>query len=592
MEPQDVTRFRDHLKGVWSAAHARWMNEVDPWLWGKPNIWAAGSQRSVYVPSTARNIVEHASDTQLVWEPKFHRRPTGDGRDKEVAADAVEAGLFSVFFDAMLREPTLAFKDAGKYMGSYGYAVIEGPLMEFEDRPEKPVKSKGMTAEEFKWAEVDYKNSLHSWNPIRIRAPHPTQVLLDPSERQPHQAIKSNWQAVRRLRALVTSVRDRTRKAEFVISEQDLNRLLPEGLNPWQTVEAIELWENDEHQLVYLNQSLFVEKNRWGFVPYNHGFAGFGLQRSGDTANDPRWLAQGLLDPIMSGLKTQAQAMSAKQNALIERSYLRMMTVGDASELAQQLGQEDAILEGNEQEISYLRYPELERALFQIGNEINEDIEMGTFSRSVAGMRQQGVSTVGQQAILSTAATRKFANTNKQLNMMATVVGMNILRLVDRYGEPIELGNARLDPKMIDHDYNVVAEFQTLDPILQLQEREVGMREVQMELKSHESYRENDLRVANESLEFKRLAKEKVRNMPEYIEALAREIAKEDGMLEMVESIRAEAMEAAQAPAGPPGGTPQISDQAGGGAPRALRQALTPDTLNPPRSPLPPSPLT
>jgi hypothetical protein len=180
--------------------------------------------------------------------------------------------------------------------------------------------------------------------------------------------------------------------------------------------------------------------------------------------------------------------------------------------------------------------------------------------------------------------------------MMATVVAQNILRLVDRYGEAIRVGDEVLDPKTINHDYNILAEFQTLDPILQLQEREVGMREVQMNIKSRESYRENDLRIANESLEFKRLTKEKVREMPEYIQALSREVAKEDGMLEMIEELRnPESPEGGMPPGmGAPPGTngrqPEISAQAGGGATRALRQALTPDTANPPRTPLPPEP--
>lgn len=588
MEPEDIIRYREHLKGVWSQTHTHWDKVIDPWIWGSPNIWGPGSQRSTYIPSTARNIIEHASDTQLVWEPKLHRRPVGRGRQHEKDADDVEAGLFAVFLDAMLREPSMAFKDAGKFMSAYGYAVIEGPMIDFEDRPVEPKKTRGMSQEEFEWARIDYQNSLRSWNPIRIRAPHPGHILLDPCDRQPKQGIRYDRRYIKDIRKMVEHLYERKRKPEFVVSKQELERMLPDGLNPWQTEEVTELWSDKDHQVMYRNQLLFSEKNRWGFIPYNHAFTGFGMKKTEDQANDPFWLAQGLLDPIMSGLKTQAQAMSAKQNALIERSYLRVMTAGDASELATQLGQEDAIIEGNEQEIGFLRYPELERALFQIGSEVDSDIEMGTFSRSIAGQRQQGVSTVGQQAILSTAATRKFASTNKQLNMMATVVAQNILRLIDRYGESIEVGGVALSPQMLHHDYTVVAEFQTLDPILQLQEREMGLRELSAGVKSRESYRENDLKVANESLEFKRIMKEQIRQMPEYTQAMAREIAREDGMLEMMAGLQ----EGQPATAGEPDiETPQISDQAGGGATRALRTALTPDTMNPPRTPLPPSPL-
>jgi hypothetical protein len=593
VDAKEIVEYRGHLEAVWLRARNHWLQDIDPWVWGTPQIWGAGSQRSTYVPSTARSVIEHASDTQLVWEPRLYRRPVTKGREAERAADRVENGLHAVMLDAMLHEPTMAFKEAGKFLGAYGYAVIEGPLMDFEDRLEKPVKKRGMSDQEFSWMEIDYKNAQKSWNPIRIRAPHPTQVLLDPSERQPADGIRHDKRYAAKLRKLVASARERERKPDFLISDADFAKLISPDSNPQELVEVTEYWSRTEHQVVYRNEMILSEKNRWGFMPYNHCFAGFGMRKSYDEVNDPYWLAQGLIDPIMSGLKTQAQAMSAKQNALIERSYLRIMTSGDGSELAVQLAQEDAIIEGDDREISFLRYPDLERALFQIGNEIDGDIELGTFSRSVAGHRQQGVSTVGQQAILSTAATRKFASTNKQLNMMATVVAQNILRLVDRYGEAIQIGAVTLDPKDIHNDYSVIAEFQTLDPILQLQQREVGMREVGMGLKSHESYRENDLRVADESLEFKRLTKEQVRQTPEYQQALAREVAKEDGMLEMLESLR----EGAEQPPGPgggggsPGAMPQISAQAGGGATRALGKALTPDTLNPGRTPLPPSPL-
>ena len=116
------------------------------------------------------------------------------------------------------------------------------------------------------------------------------------------------------------------------------------------------------------------------------------------------------------------------------------------------------------------------------------------------------------------------------------------------------------------------------------------MREVQMKLKSSESYRENDLRVRNESLEKKRLIKELVRESPEYIQAISREVAREDGMLEVIENLRAE--EAAGQQGGPPPGggpMPEISAGAGGGATRALRGALTGSTAKPGIPPLPPN---
>jgi hypothetical protein len=580
-----IRDYREHLRGVWSKTHAHWHGDIDPWYWQYKKIWPDGSQRSTYIPSTARHIVDDAADTQMAFEPKFTRKPMGETRQHEMDADQIESGLRSVFVDAMLHEPVLAFKQIGKYLGMYGYGVIEGPILELENRPEEPKKRRGETEQEFGWRMVDYKNAKRSWNPIRIRSPHPRQVLIDPTVKRPIEAVKYNRLYVSHIEGLLDSLRERDRKPEFIIAKQSVPYTT---LNPFLPVEVTEYWSSDYHAMTAGDTLLFVERNLYGFVPYNHAFTGFGGERTENATNDPVYMSQGLLDGVLDALLTEAQGMSAKHNAIIERSYLRtrVSRTADPAEIADQLDVEDGILSLDEDEIGFVRYPDLERALFQIGGEVRDDIEAGTFSRSIAGMRQQGVSTVGQQAILSTAATRKFASVNKHLNLMATVVGQNILKLVDRLGEAIEVGSAILEPKLIHSDYNITAEFQTLDPILQLQEREVGMREVSMGLKSQESYRENDLRVADESLEFKRLVKEKVRQTPEYFTVIAREVAKEDGLLEMVENLQGGA-EAGGTGGGVP--QPEISDQAGGGAPRALGEALTPNTAQPPVPPLPPN---
>jgi len=583
-----IRDYREYLRGVWSATHAHWHGVIDPWYWQTATIWPGGSQRSTYLPSTARAIVDHAADVHMAFEPKFFRKPPRGGRKHEKDADAVEAGLGAVFLDAMLHEPELAFKQGAKYMGQYGYSVIEGPILDFENRPEEPKQGRGESADEFRWREIDYRNSKRSWNPIRIRAPHPRHVLIDPTERMPGEVVKHQYLYVSRILGLLETLRSRERKAEFIIKKNSYPFSID---NPFLNVETTEYWSTEYHAMTAGDALLFVEKNAYGFVPFNHGFSGFGGEMT-ESFGDPRTKAQGLLDPVIHALKVEAQSMSAKHNAIIERSYLRTRvgTTTDPAEIAEQLDTEDGVIQADFGEVGFIDYPELGRSLFQVGNEVKDDITIGTFARDIAGMRQQGVSTVGQQAILSTAATRKFATVNKQLNLMASIVGMNILRLVDRLDITIELGGDSLSPAMLHHDYNIMAEFQTLDPILQLQEREVGMREVQMKLKSSESYRENDLRVRNESLEKKRLIKELVRESPEYIQAISREVAREDGMLEAIENLRAE--EAAGQQGGPPPGAgpmPEISAGAGGGATRALRGALTGSTAKPGIPPLPPN---
>ena len=584
---------------MWSKAHIHWRGTIDPWVWASSLgeeekrllLWGPGSIRSASIPSTARNKIEHASDTQLVWEPNFTRPPVGkgDALRLEQDADDVENGSRAVTMNAMLHDTELAYKAAGKYGVTYGYYVIEGPVMTFDERPEKPKKAdfKGKYADDdFKWAEIDYQNSLREWNPIRIHAPRPDTVLLDPSERQPKSGIKHRRMYRKDIVDMLTSLHDRSRKPSQLLTKAEMGKWI--GDSDYELMEIDELWTPAEHLMVYNDIPLFSETNAYGFVPFNHGFSGFGMQKINDNQNDPYYLAQGLLEPVLDSIKTEAQATSAKQNALIERSYLRIMTRGDTAELAEQLAQEDAIIEGDEREVSFLRYPDVERSLFQISNDSKNDIEMGTFSNVVSGGRSVGVSTVGQHAMQSTTALKKFAALNMQMNMSATIVGRNTLKLVDRYGEAINIGGHVLDPKQIHHDYTITAEFQAFDPILQLQEREMGLREAQVKMISNETYRETALRIKDETLEKSRLMKEAVRGSEAYMAIIAKEVAKADGMEDALESARKE-QEATSAPGAmpTPGQGPEISPAAGGGGARAMRQALDNDTANPPRTPLP-----
>ena len=157
---------------------------------------------------------------------------------------------------------------------------------------------------------------------------------------------------------------------------------------------------------------------------------------------------------------------------------------------------------------------------------------------------------------------------------------MNILKCVDRMGEVIQVGGEKLDPKQIHQDYTIIAEFTTFDPVLQLQERETSMREFQAGLIDAETYRERT-QIANESEVKRRLIKEKVRAGPAYIMAMEKVIQEEDGMREIIEKMQREAATPDQ-PAGAPVEMPEGSPGTLAGATKSMRQALGPDTVQPP----------
>lgn len=586
-DEQDIKDAFTHLDRVWSNTHAHWHLKIDPWYWGTTRIWALESQRSQTIPSRARAIIDHATDTLLAYEPKYTRNPIGLGRSNEEAADRVEIALFQIVLDSMLQDPILAFKQLGKYLSTYGYCVLEGPTWDATVRPVPPVESDFKTGEEFEWAQIDYRNSLKHWNPIGIRAPHPSRILMDPFTRNPGMAIRRERLFVKDVRHLVDQLREMNRE------DQQVNETVSIPGDRYDQVVVAEYWTDDWHSLALgegnsLGEQLFIERNAWGFVPYIQAFAGFGQQRTAEDENgSPLNLTQGLLDPILQSLKVHAQSFSAKHTAVLERSYPRTMADPakiDSAELAQQLARADGILEAGKDDILFLEFPPIERALFQIDQMIDADITLGTYVADVAGQRQQGVSTVGQQAILSTASHRKFEPVLRQLGYMATVLGRNILKLADRNGENISVNGHTLRIADIKHDYNIVGEFQVVDPILQQNARELGLREVQAGLKSDETYRENDLKVASESVELKRLLKQAVRKSPGYIRAIARAVAREDGMLEFLdESDSDEGVIGNMGEEQVPAEARELTAAAGGGSTRSLRQGLTGQVRRPQR---------
>jgi len=139
--------------------------------------------------------------------------------------------------------------------------------------------------------------------------------------------------------------------------------------------------------------------------------------------------------------------------------------------------------------------------------------------------------------------------------------------------------------------------FELIDPVMQMQQREMGLREVQQGLKSKQTYWAADAKLEDATGEEMRLVRDMIRAQPEVIKILAAQVAKEFGIDQMLQEMEDEAAAAAAgqgAPmggmGGPPGGgappagmmAPPSPNQAGGGV-QELNQALTPDVFNPDR---------
>jgi len=540
----------------------------------------------------ARSIIDHAVDRQLAHEPTIHREPIGQGEAHRAKADKVEPAIRAILKHIGLEEISLPWKQAAKHLMLYGYAVIEDGLDSdvLNERKDKPAKRRGEATEDYDTRVRLWENTRKSRIPFRTRTPHPARVLIDPTRKRPNMAIKHIYRLASELYDLTyarSQGRKKGRNVEVEVFEYD---------NPQEKVLTDEYWSKNWHAMFTNNgDTLFIEPNTWGFIPFSHAFAGYGSEPTQMGDIDPSFMAVGLLDHAMEDLLAQAQESAARHNAVIDAAFNPMVTTGDAAELQQQLARGD-ILEGQRGEYFRMEMQQLPRWMFESEQWIDRDLDMGTYNRSVAGIREQGVSTVGQQAILSTSADRKFVAPSVQLQHLVSVSTSHILQLIDVLDLDLRIEGHEIRPSDLEGEYSVDVKFELIDPVLQMQNREMGLREVQQGLKSKQTYWSADARLEDATGEEGRITREQVLSQPEVMKILADYVAREEGIAQMLQEMQDQAAAAVPGqggPMGPMGGPqgggnplagmqPQNGNQAGSGV-QELNQALTPNVFNPDR---------
>jgi hypothetical protein len=218
-------------------------------------------------------------------------------------------------------------------------------------------------------------------------------------------------------------------------------------------------------------------------------------------------------------------------------------------------------------------------------------LELGTYSSALAGQRQAGVTTVGQQAILNTAGMRIFAGLAMQREHMASIVGGRILQLVDNVSElsgGIGANGKLLRKSQIHSVYGVQVAFPHAEPVMEMQGRQVAMSEFGAGLIDPMTYYEA-AGYENGTEIRQRLIEEGIRQLPSVRERIEQTIAQQMGLIDednqeaaMQEIGQRQQAMAPQIPGGPaPAGGPPA------GAPPTgvpdLNTPLTPDTFTPPR---------
>lgn len=552
---ETIDALHGHLMRIWADTHTHW-RKVDEYYHRTYNLWddetsQQRAPRGEYHPSKSTSIIDHSSDNQLAHEPKVKRFPTGSEEKAKRDADKVEPWLQAVFTEAALEEPVLTWKQIGKHLLLYGYAIVEAPVLSTEDKPTKPIQKRDEDDEDFEIRMRLYENEKKTWMPFRMRAPHPSWVLMNPLEKRPKEAIKIVNRYAYEIEDLTASRLKKNgkprRKGAFVEQFKAMNE-------PYRIVTCWEYWSKELHALVADSRLLFSEVNTWQFLPFKQAFAGFGQLRTVDREINVRYMAVGMLDPIMESLLVNAQMLSGLHNSAIENSFPDKLYHGDAEGYRNQKAQgADIIQMPGQDTVEYETPPKMDRWQLESERLQEADIESGSVSSLLSGQRQKGTYTVGQEAIRVNSAEKKFLSPGLQMEHLATLVGQDVLKLVDILDESITVLGYTLKPSDIAHDYSCLIRFEIIDPILELQRRQVLSGEFGQGLLSKESFWEETKR-SNISQERMRLLEDAMRADPTVMQAFIGEMARMFGITPLLEQI--EKQNTAQAPSS--GGLSQI----------------------------------
>ena len=602
-----INRFYSKMGELWSNAHQEFRDN-DAYYQRKFKVWSNTYQgRPVFYDSTPTHLVDHAVATLMSFSPRIHREPVGETEQHKQDATNLEHGLKSIMDDAALHEPTIPWKVCAQYLVAHGYAVVEAPvLVGLGQRPTEPVESEFDDEEAFETAKTIYRANRKSFNPVRIRVPHPSTVLMNPREKVPTVAIKASKMTAQELHEQsITKKRKQRRKyAEiFDMGNKD----------PWDEVEVWDYWTPYWHVKLVANSSpsynasptsraatpIWMERNTWGFVPFVHSFAGWGMDMA-DTGGDPKNFAQGILGPNKETIRKRTQEISAFHQILLRFAYAPMGTSRDPITLAQAISNE-GILEGDPQDFWVMNTPDVPGWALQLRSQTDSTLEMGTYSSALAGVRQAGVTTVGQQAILNTAGMRIFSGVALQREHMASIVGSRILQLVDSVSElagGIGANGKTLNKSTIHNVYGIQVAFPHAEPVMELQQRQMAMSEYGAGLIDPMTYYET-AGYENGTEIKQRLIEESVRNLPSVRQKVETLVAQEMGLIdEENQAAAAQEIAARQQAMAPqiPGVSPEMGGGMGpdmgggmggpppeGGAPADLNAPLTPDTFKPER---------
>jgi hypothetical protein len=538
---QEIDDHVDHLRKTWEVALKNWIDtdvyhQLNFPVWGGSNARAHALSRGEFRPGTAHNIINHAADQNLAHVPVVKRDSIDPDSDRaKEAANHVEIGVKNILIDAAKRAMSPTFKQLFKHLISYGYGPVELSL-------------------DFSGGNEQRKVPGH-WNPVRIEAIHPGRVLIDPLEKIPRSAIVIKKYTIQDLQILM----DQNKRLKH------FNPLKVAGRKKFDEIEVLIDWDMKRQVLKEVDGPILYSKpNSWGFVPFAHGFGGRGMEPTKMDNNDPSFLAEGILDFIKDTLRLQAQTMTGEQTMFMDYIYGPYGTTQDPAKLVASL-ETGNVLQGDKEDYWKLGIDTVPAGLFEHGRRLEADIERSTMSPGLMGSRSPGITTMGEAALQNDIQMRMFSAPSQQEEYLISIIASWILQLVARLPQLKGGIGARghvLKKADIGRFFHVDVTFPVLNMAMQMQLREMALREVEMGGLSWLSYWEDYALIEDTSREETRLLQQRVKNHPSILarDAAATAEAMDDIDGEDVAAIRGDAEEgnlpAIRPPEGPQNARP------------------------------------
>ncbi len=546
---QEILDLRNYLEGYYSSLYSNHDKNADYY-----NLrMSLGRMRKgtvKYLPPTARTIIDSAVDHLMAYGHKVTMFPWNNREETKKDIETFCDFARGVIRFAERNYVTNIRRAVKKNMFLYGIGILKAPMYVYREKPED-------------MDDETWEKQLEQTLPFAFKSCHPKTILFEPSE--PVTAVIESF--------------DRT-----ILSIKQAFPWYESTMADSSVVKYWEYWDNEQRQFFVNNDPILTDsvdevtgvpetQNLYGFIPYEIGNAGFGMD---SYEGKPEEIFTGILLPILSALKAEARLKTALNHGLEKDIYgtltLDKFPTEDDFKLADTMGDFN-VIDQQKYNPRHLLPPVATNDAYRVLDVVRAD-QQAAVPSTLYGVAPKGM-TSGYMMGLSVGEARiKFDGVKLAWENMISKTLDKILVMTkyveEKIGVPgVFAGNAKIvtiDPKKIDpRVQHFVIELDNELPEEKMNRTRLGMelqdrRGLPLEVIQRDYYGYNPLEMRDSQLV------EDILNLPEVKSLMAQRSLQVAGLSEVLQSLQESNP---QQPKEAPGYSPQkmVVDQTQGELP-------------------------